>query len=139
MVDELQQLWDGIEIKVTRNSYPIKVRAAFIAVVCDIPACRKVCRFTGFQARLGCSKCSKAFLCKMFGEKSDYSGFIRSLWPPRSKAEHMQALKRISAARSPTEQSSLESAYGCRFSELTRLPYFDVIKCHAVDPMHNLY
>ena len=33
----------------------------------------------------------------------------------------------------------MESRYGIRYSELFRLPYFDPIRSHAVDPMHNLF
>ena len=35
------------------------------------------------------------------------------------------------------EQSRTESSYGVRYSELLRLPYFDVIRFAVVDPMHN--
>ena len=140
MVDELEVLWDaGIQVSVNTNPTPITIRAALVAVVCDIPACRKVCGFTGFQAKLGCSKCLKIFPSGSFGEKLDYSGFDRSVWPLRTLENHMKALGCISNAKSPTEQLSLESKYGSRYSELTRLPYFNVIDHHVVDPMHNLY
>ena len=38
-----------------------------------------------------------------------------------------------------TEQNSIESSYGARYSELFRLPYYDVVRHHVVDPMHNLF
>lgn len=28
---------------------------------------------------------------------------------------------------------------GVRYSELLRLPYFDIVRFHLVDPMHNLF
>ena len=37
-----------------------------------------------------------------------------------------------------SSRSELESASGLRCSELLRLPYFDPIRGHAVDPVHNL-
>ena len=70
MVDELEDRWGGIHITI-----PISVRAALIGVVCDIPACHTVCGFTGFQAKLCCSKCLTKFPSGSFGEKLDYSGF----------------------------------------------------------------
>ena len=32
-----------------------------------------------------------------------------------------------------------EHEAGVRYSELLRLPYFDIVRCHLVDPMHNLF
>lgn len=32
----------------------------------------------------------------------------------------------------------LEGMYGVRYTELLRLPYFDIVQQHFVDPMHNL-
>ena len=69
---------------------------------------------------LGCSKCWKRFPRIEFGAKPDYSGF--DLHSPTK-----------------TERVEKESKYGIRFSEFHRLPYFDPIKMHAVDPMHNLF
>lgn len=33
----------------------------------------------------------------------------------------------------------MESKYGCRYSILLDLPYFDPISMTIIDPMHNLY
>lgn len=55
MVDELEELWNGIRVTIRNSHIPITVRAALVGVICDIPACCKVCGFTGFQAKLGCS------------------------------------------------------------------------------------
>ena len=139
VVNELEKLWDGIPFYVDSNRIPITIRAALVAVVCDIPACRKVCGFTGFQAKLGCSKCLKMFHSRAFGEKLDYSGYDRPHWPQRNILQHMKSLEKLTTARSPSELSSLEAKSGARYSVLTRLPYFDAIKHHVVDPMHNLY
>ena len=32
----------------------------------------------------------------------------------------------------------LEKQFGTRYSELLRLPYFDIVRYHCVDVMHNL-
>lgn len=34
---------------------------------------------------------------------------------------------------------SLRMLLSRRYSDLLRLPYFDIIRCHLVDPMHNLF
>ena len=38
-----------------------------------------------------------------------------------------------------SERDQIEREFGIRYSELLRLPYFDIIRCHLVDPMHNLF
>ena len=42
-------------------------------------------------------------------------------------------------ATTATDRSKIERESGARYSELLRLPYFDVIRFHVVDPMHNLF
>ena len=38
-----------------------------------------------------------------------------------------------------TKKYEIESRLGIRYSDLLRLPYFDVIRYHLIDPMHNLF
>ena len=35
--------------------------------------------------------------------------------------------------------AAMEQKYGTRFSELMSLPYFDCVRFHVIDPMHNLF
>lgn len=35
--------------------------------------------------------------------------------------------------------SNLEQKYGTRYTELMLLPYFDCVRFHIIDPMHNLF
>ncbi|XP_028416158.1 uncharacterized protein LOC114539750 [Dendronephthya gigantea] len=131
MVTELNLLWtDGINI----NS-EICIRAALLCIACDLPAVRKVCGFTGHGARNGCSKCKKAFLGVV--GKMDFSGFEPS--PPRKNAEHRQQAQEVLNQTSMTDQAAAEQRYGTRFTELMMLPYFDCVRYHVVDPMHNLF
>lgn len=50
----------------------------------------------------------------------------------------MQQVLEAQAANTATRQYQLEMQYGVRYSELLRLPYFDIVEYHVVDPMHNL-
>ena len=86
LVDELLQLWNGVVMR-THNS-SVLVRSALLCVACDIPAARKVCGLVAHNSLLACSRCSKIFPTECFGEKADYSGFNRDVWPPRSLAVH---------------------------------------------------
>ena len=88
-------------------------------------------------ATLGCSKCLKKFPGKV-GEK-DYSGFDRSQWKVRTLNDHKSCINRIRMCKTKKARNELESKYGCRYSELLDLPYFDPIRMTIIDPMHNLY
>ena len=74
--------------------------------------------------------------CNSFGSKSDYSGYDRETWKMRTKDEHLQQVSKVNDARTATQQN--EKKYGVRYSELLRLPYFDIVEYHVIDPMHNL-
>lgn len=87
----------------------------------------------------GCSKCKKEFSRTSFGSKPDYSGFDTSLWEPRCCEETKQQALNVCQGKTQTERESLSSMYGVRYSELHSLPYFDPVRMHVVDPMHNLF
>ena len=139
LVDDLLVLWEGIPIAHTSCDFPVVIRGALLAVSCDIPATRKVCGFCGHSATMGCSKCLKKFTCVSFGEKLDYSGFDRDTWSERSMEQHLQAIKEVESASTPTQVEQITKKNGVRYSELVRLPYFDIIRQHVIDAMHNMY
>jgi hypothetical protein len=59
MVDELQQLWQGVSMFSFAAQFNVQVRAALLCVACDIPATRKVAGFVSHNATRGCNKCLK--------------------------------------------------------------------------------
>lgn len=122
-VDELLQLWDGVAMK-THNS-AVLVRAALLCVACDIPAARKVCGFVGHSSLLACSRCLKVFPTENFGDKADYSGFVREEWPPRSLALHREHAIKHRDAENKAARKAIERDQGCRYTVLLELPCFD--------------
>ena len=109
-------------------------------MACDVPAARKVAGFLSHAARLGCSKCLKEFPKVKEGDvyKTDYSGFDRETWPPRTNKRHRENANKTQKPKTPKQRTELESALGARYSELYRLSYFDCIWFTVIDPMHNL-
>ena len=91
----------------------------------------------GHSANYGCSKCLKKFPGGI-GEK-EYSGFIRSDWPDRTLEEHREKVNLIRKCTTLAQRKKLEASYGCRYSCLLDLPYFNPITMTIIDPMHNLY
>jgi hypothetical protein len=59
-------------------------------------------------------------------------------WIPRDGQQHKRLAAETIKAPTKTARAELESASGVRYSEFFRLPYFDPIHAHVVDPMHNL-
>lgn len=140
MVDELLDLWNGIQLESNKSSLGIRtIRVALALISSDIPATRKVCGFYGFNALHGCSKCMKQFPKSSFVDPPNFSGFQRDTWPARDlKIHHAKALE-AKNARTNAAREKIQGELGIRYSELLRLPYLDIIRCHLIDPMHNLY
>ena len=137
LVEELKDFWYGVEIPL-QNTGSVIVKLALTGISCDLPAVRKVCGFAGFSSILGCSKCLHHFQSGSFGQKLDYSGYNRQLWPLRTLTAHKEAATQYTMAKTPTEQKRILSKFGVRYSSLIDLPYFNPIRFHVVDPMHNL-
>ena len=122
----------------TSSGNQVLVRAALICLACDIPASRKVSGFLSHSAFHGCSRCLKSFPTSTFGEKPGYSGFDRNNWTPRTNASHRVHAYKHKECKTEKDQKKIERDYGCRYSVLLELPYYDVIRMCVVDPMHNL-
>ena len=137
LVKELQQYFIGIPMEVHGCKTAQTVRCILIGVTCDMPAGRKACGFLSHTALLGCCRCLKTFPGSV-GSKC-YAGFDRSKWKPRTNADHRSSVALTLQARNKTEKEKLESKYGCRYSVLLQLSYFDCTRMLVVDPMHNLF
>ena len=139
LVEELSELWTGLKTNVnTDKGYvSLNMKAALLCVACDLPAGRKVCGFLGYSAALGCTRCLKRF-SGMVGSMN-YSGFDRSVWIKRDLNQHIENIQKINNSNTKTQRNTLESEYGCRYSCLLELKYFNPSRMLIVDPMHNLY
>ena len=65
--------------------------------------------------------------------------FDRENWESRSNFDRRSCTATINQSRNQTERNQLESQFGCRYSVLLDLPYFDPVRMTVVDPMHNLF
>lgn len=137
LVDELKLLWNsGITVRVGSDR-TISVRAALLCASCDIPAIRKTCGFLGHHAKLGCSKCTKVFSYNETQRAVNYAGFED--WPLRLEQDHRRQAQETLDQVTPTKRAEKESLYGTRYTALMLLPYFNCVRFHIVDPMHNLF
>ena len=138
VIDELRILWKGLKLSNSLSSGVLTFVAALLCVAADVPAARKACGFKSHAANKGCSKCLKNFPGG-FGEKKDYSGFNRLAWPRRSKASHNAHSRKLKNSSCKSEYDELSKKYGINYSVLTTLDYFDAVRFHVIDPMHNLF
>ena len=97
-----------------------------------------MCGFLGHNASLGCNKCYKKFNVQ-FGEPTDYSGFDRENWTPRSVEKHRQDVSKLANEVTRTKIEAAQSKYGVRYSVLLELSYFNPIQYTVIDVMHNMY
>lgn len=139
-VNELNALWKGVRLKSSLSStISLKFRAALLCVAADIPAARKLCGFKSHNAHRECSRCLKVFP-GTFGEKTDYSGFNRENWQPRTIRDHRSKAKQLERSKTLSRRNQLSKEFGINhWSALLDLEYFDIIRCCTIDPMHNLF
>ena len=140
LVEELEDLWEGVSLSVNSRVCPssiIMVQCALLCVACDLPAGRKLCGFLSHSAKCSCSKCLKLFT-GIPGSMNN-NGFDRAAWPVRTNTEHRSHVNMVGQCTTKAERNRLESQFGCRYSILLRLPYFDAPQMLTIDPMHNLF
>ena len=137
-VHDMQKFWEGVPLWHESRKQLISVRMALLSVMCDIPATRKLCGFAGHSAAHGCSKCLKKFGWSSADNKLDFSGYDRDLWEARTNENYILSSELYLHAPTKTAKQHVVSEHGVRYSLLVQLPYFDIIRMHAIDPMHNL-
>ena len=60
-------------------------------------------------------------------------------WKRRTNVECRSQAAEYEATSDEEARASQFEKYGIRWSELLRLPYFDIVRCVVVDAMHNLF
>ena len=136
LVDDLLNLWSGIDIN---DGGPQKVRAALLCVTSDLPAVRKVTQFLGHKADLGCSRCK--FRAERepgsTGASGKMSYFTSSSSARRTHEEVVDQGREFQRAPTKAAAAQIAKTNGVRYSELLRLPYFDIVRMSTTDPMHT--
>lgn len=139
LVEELLLLRTGVPFQVVTASgiEKMTLQGFLLCVSCDLPASRKTCGFLSHSAALGCSKCFRSFSGSV--GNMNYSGFNCSSWRERTNDDHRKRVEETKKCTSKSTQLKKEIELGCRYSALLDLPYFDPVRMHVIDPMHNLF
>ncbi|PPQ79322.1 hypothetical protein CVT26_001092, partial [Gymnopilus dilepis] len=135
LITEFLQFWNpGMQFSKTFR-YPEgrHILCALVLVVCDLLATRKVIASGQHNHEHFCN------LCFCTRSAHGYRNTDYHNWERRTHAEWSKAAEEWLACATLADQDTQFSQTGIRWSELLRLPYFDMVQCVVVDPMHNLF
>ncbi|PPQ78874.1 hypothetical protein CVT24_012284 [Panaeolus cyanescens] len=131
----LEEFWTtGVHFsKSAKYEFGRRVILALIILICDLPAARKTSGTGSVKHNHLCS------VCHCTRKEHGYGNTDCDTWRLRTDAEFRK--DSLAYLTAPTEklQKEIFSSTGVRWSSLTRLQYFDMRKCVAVDAMHNLF
>ncbi|GJF00435.1 hypothetical protein PsYK624_167230 [Phanerochaete sordida] len=137
IVDDLLRLWkDGIKISTPRFPDGRVVRVALVGIVCDKPAAHKLAGYGSHSHRHFCTLCwaeqkkKEPFTTRIFEENG---------YPRRTNQQHREHQERYRACKTDGAREAFVKEHAARWSELSRLPYFNFEKMVIIDPMHNLF
>jgi hypothetical protein len=135
IVDEFLEFWDpGVQLSHTCNFPEGRlILCALILVVCDLLATWKTIGYAACTHDRFCNMCD----CTRSGQ--GYGHTDCETWSWRTNEEWCTAATEYQACKSEDEKVTKFNKTGVRWSELLRLPYFDVTRCVVIDPMHNLF
>ncbi|PVF92356.1 hypothetical protein CPB86DRAFT_717598 [Serendipita vermifera] len=100
-------------------------------IVGDVLAAKKIGGFASHGHKWFCNYCrlSRKDLC---------NNLETSTWLSFSHQKHLRVAKLWRDAKSVSEREGIFAKYGIRYSELLRLPYLQMTKWLAADPMHAI-
>lgn len=135
LVDALETLWNrGILLSQTAaRSTGAIVHAALIPLVCDLPGMRKTAGMMGITSDLHlCGYCD--LRKKNINQLAMHFSANR-----KTRSDHYKHALAWKNAATSKERDEIVVRHGVRWSELLRLPYWDITRYSVVDAMHNLY
>ncbi|KIK13644.1 hypothetical protein PISMIDRAFT_118545, partial [Pisolithus microcarpus 441] len=135
IISDLLRLWKH-SIKVPTESHPDRrvIHVILVAVVCDKPTAHKMGGFGSHSHTYYCTACwipSK--------DKGNLNAFKRGAYPLQTDWEQCHLGNEYHNLDSLNAQKNFVKEYATQYSELSRLPYFDLVQQIVIDPMHNLF
>ena len=74
-----------------------------------------------------------------FNTTPEYCGFDRTEWQSQTVSFHRLMANYAKTATTHSGRERIEQEAGMCYSELLRLRYLDIVRCHVMDPMHYLF
>jgi len=132
LIDELEVLWSGVYYSCTAMKPGGRlVRVAMGCVVCDLPAALQVAGFAHHSSNnFPCA------FCDITGAEMKQGNTKARL---RSRA-HLEKLGKMWLAKETSlEREQHFKKHSVRFTELSRLSYFDLTRSKVIDTMHTFF
>lgn len=109
IVDELLELYEGIQINTPLYPSGNTVHAVLFMVNADIPACRKVAGFLGHASALACNLCNRKF--NLVEGKVNCTGGYDSFesWNLRSNRSNSEAASKWLNQKTPIGRRTVEN------------------------------
>ncbi|KAL6299063.1 hypothetical protein BKA93DRAFT_830185 [Sparassis latifolia] len=111
-----------------------RVRVALLAVVCDKPAAHKI---GGFGGHSHTYLCTRDWITKH--DIGTPKAFERNAYKSCTDKEQRELGERYRALKTEKARADFVRQHATRYTELSRLPYFDLVHQIVIDPMHNLF
>ena len=70
---------------------------------------------------------------------SPYPNSLFAVFHPRTNADHRQLGEEYRKLPTPTAHKNFVKDHATRYTQLSRLPYFNLVEQVVIDPMHNLF
>ena len=139
VVNDLIQLYNGIQIRML-SSEIIFSRSLLLPVLADIPASRKLSQYKSHKADLPCDKCMFTAIREKGtrGASGKMSFYTSQKSPVRTDGEVRRAMHMYRKATSKASAQAISQKTGVKYSELSRLPYFNMVDSFVIDPMHSI-
>ncbi|GBE78040.1 hypothetical protein SCP_0109220 [Sparassis crispa] len=135
IVSDLLRLWkDGIVVKTPSSPEGRRVHVALLAVVCDKPAAHKI---GGFGSHSHTYPCTQDWITKQ--DIGTPKAFEKNAFEPRTDKKQRELGERYRNLKTEKARTDFVRAHATRYTELSRLPYFDLVRQIVIDPMHNLF
>ncbi|KIN97963.1 hypothetical protein M404DRAFT_31780 [Pisolithus tinctorius Marx 270] len=135
IVSDLLRLWKyGIKIPTESQPEGRLIRVALVAVVCDKPAAHKIGGFASHSHNYYCTCC---WICST--DKGNVNAFQKGAHPPWTNIEQCHLGEEYRNLPSPNVQKIFVKDFATHYSQLSHLPYFNLVEQVVVDPMHNLF
>ncbi|KIO00208.1 hypothetical protein M404DRAFT_153377 [Pisolithus tinctorius Marx 270] len=129
IVSDLLWLWKhGIKVPTESWLEGQLVHVALVAVVCDKPAAHKIGGFTSHSHTYFCTECWISVADKM-----NPNAF------QQGDAEQCHLGNQYCNLVTLNAQKTFVKEYATQYSQLSRLPYFDLVAQIIIDLMHNLF
>lgn len=156
LVNELLRLWK-IGFYVRTRKYPLGrlVRLILVGVICDKPAAHKIGGYGSHSHRHFCTQCwieqkdkvteaaftedGVPFIPRHSVSIVECSDPCTPGFAPRTDTQHRDLQRKFEELLTKTARKDFVKEFATRYSELSRLPYFDFRRMIVIDPMHNLF